>query len=1330
MKRTSKVAHAVFSVLMGLTLIVSAVQPMKVFAATQIEQSPAIAPVDTVALKVKELIARDESAPVNVPVAVVADKPADDSQQSGTWPVYFEVVLDEARGWIYGSDSEGAKIDVIRISDLQLVKSISLPGTAPKGIALSPDGSELAIANYGIGDYPVYGNILFINPDTGNTNATVAFLLNEAWSNRPWELLYGKAGRLYSVGNSDSYGLDFVHVIDTATHTEVGHSGYPNTVHMCPSIAISSDKNNLYVYQSCQGPIDLTKYDITTDVPTPVVSAPFGSAVTGTNVVLSADGNKIFTNSGQVWSSGLQGQIGSTEQAGNIALLPTRNAIAVTVDNDSGNDAVSFYSVDNYYGITTYSLPTQGTLGPIVALSDGSKLFVDSSNGFFAVNLSSGLPGTPIPLPNGSLPYYDLVADNARGVLYGSDSTGHKIDLISMTTLQVVKRYRLVNGATPKGIALSPDGSELAVAEYGASSIVFLNPQTGQTVASLMPSNDTLYPPFNNHLILPWDLVYGRAGRLYSVGNPESSGSEYVHIIDTITHSELSRPPYDLGGRISLQISADKKTLYYLDSNSTTPGINGIDVTSDSLPLPMISYAGDSMGTVNFILSENGDKLITDSGHIFSTDLRGPIGSTGQVGNLALLPTRNAIAVAVDNSGNDAVSFYSTNDYYGITTFFLPALGTMGPMVARSNGSKLFVSSSSGITAIDLSSGIPGVPIPPPNGSLPYYDLVADDARSVLYGSDSNGHKIDVISMATLQVVNQYRLVNGATPKAIALSPDGNELAVAEYGASSIVFLNPQTGQTIASLIPDAGTNFPWDLVYGRAGRLYSVGNPSSFGMDNIHVIATTTHTEVGISVYPDTPRMCPALAISSDNNSLYVYESCQSPAKINKFDLTTDTPTSIASSPHADWLSGTNIVLSADDSKIFTDSGQVWNSNLIGQIGSTGQSGNIILLPTHNAIAVTVDNSGNDAISFYSTEDYYGIKTYTLPALGTLGPIAVKPDGSKLFVSSSSGITAVVLPSGLPGTAIPLPTGTQPYFDLVIDEARGVLYGSDPYGQKIDVISMVSLKVVKQYRLVNGALPVGMDLSPDGGELAVAEYGASSIVFLNPDTGQVIASLFPQAYILTLPWDVIYGRSGRLYSTGAPTSYGLDYVHAIDTVTHTEVGHSDFDYFVRDHPSLAISADYNTLYVDESYPSSHRIHKYDVSTDLPSKSASITIGLTFEPATILLLSDETKILTSDGEVVDNNLENLLGTFSPAGKLAEIPSHNAFLSAAGTQITYFSSTSYSLLGASLLSGVTNSGPVVVKSDDSALFVSTDIGIKTVDLTTAPLYALYLALVIK
>ncbi len=302
--------------------------------------------------------------------------------QTLTLPVYFDLELDEARGWIYGSDSTGNKIDVISMSTLALVKSFTLVnGANPKGIALSSDGSELAIAQYGA------SSILFLNPDTGATIATV--IPNTTYTKSPWDVIYGRTGRLYTSGASDYY----VHVIDTTTHLEVSRSSLNYSL-TATRLAISADKNWLYASRSSGSPMKLYRYDVSTDTFPEPTSTAHTSNFSASTFILDTVDNLIFTDTGQVWTPDLKGNIGSTGSSGQVAYLPSHNGIAIA---SSTTNTVVFASAQNFYTISTYSL--QGPMGPIVSQADGNKIFVSTNNGIVSIDLSNFPPGIPAVLP-------------------------------------------------------------------------------------------------------------------------------------------------------------------------------------------------------------------------------------------------------------------------------------------------------------------------------------------------------------------------------------------------------------------------------------------------------------------------------------------------------------------------------------------------------------------------------------------------------------------------------------------------------------------------------------------------------------------------------------------------------------------------------------------------------------------------------------------------------------------------------------------------------------------------------------------------------------------
>jgi Zn-dependent metalloprotease len=306
---------------------------------------------------------------------------------SETRPVYFELALDEARGWIYGSDSAGNKIDVISTTTLQLVKNITLAsGASPRGIALSPDGSELVIAQSGA------GSIIFINPDT---NATITTIIPNVTigPNIPWDVIYGRSGRLYSTGNPDSGGFDYIHVINTTTHLEINKSTH--IVRSAPRLSISADKNSLYANSANFSPQELYKYDVSTDTilnPTNVTGSGFAAVV---HIVDPASGY-IFTNTGQVWPADLSAQIDSTGTTGEVMPIPSKNLVAVAA---SSLNSVVFISTSTFNIVASSTL--QGPMGALVALSDGSKLFVSTNTGIYLLNLNPSLPSI-IMVDNGS----------------------------------------------------------------------------------------------------------------------------------------------------------------------------------------------------------------------------------------------------------------------------------------------------------------------------------------------------------------------------------------------------------------------------------------------------------------------------------------------------------------------------------------------------------------------------------------------------------------------------------------------------------------------------------------------------------------------------------------------------------------------------------------------------------------------------------------------------------------------------------------------------------------------------------------------------------------
>src|SRR5215469_10040545 len=93
---------------------------------------------------------------------------------------------------------------------------------------------------------------------------------------------------------------------------------------------------------------------------------------------------------------------------------------------------------------------------------------------------------------------------------------------------------------------------------------------------------------------------------------------------------------------------------------------------------------------------------------------------------------------------------------------------------------------------------------------------------------------------------------------------------------------------------------------------------------------------------------------------------------------------------------------------------------------------------------------------------------------------------------SANAGAASVRQPGPAPHRGPALTVTTPQMADLVLDEAHGLLYGSDIGGGNVVVLSVPTLATVATISVGAGSQPIGIDLSPDGTTLAVALTNAN----------------------------------------------------------------------------------------------------------------------------------------------------------------------------------------------------------------------------------------------
>jgi fibronectin type III domain protein len=306
-----------------------------------------------------------------------------------------------------------------------------------------------------------------------------------------------------------------------------------------------------------------------------------------------------------------------------------------------------------------------------------------------------------------------------------------------------------------------------------------------------------------------------------------------------------------------------------------------------------------------------------------------------------------------------------------------------------------------------------------------------------------------------------------------------------------------------------------------------------------------------------------------------------------------------------------------------------------------------------------------------------------------------------------------------------------QPLFDtLRIDSHRNLLYGSDPVGGWIKVLSPTNGGWIASIDVGQYGQPRGMDISADGSTLAVALSNAAQLILIDLDSRHYAGHLYPIASNgPDVPLDVRFGRSGRLYSTGAPASFGYDYLHVFDTASLTELGRSQE--FVRADPRLAMSPDKTSLFVMESAFTPRALTRFDISTDVPRMTASASSNNGALVGTrIVVRPDGSRVYTSgsasrgaDGHLYTGNaqvwsadLTTQLGTIPDGGP--DIAYSGAAdrvfignihgVSEAFASAPYTVTHSWPQTGTNGSSGTT--GPIAVSADGGTVYVSSDTGI--------------------
>jgi YVTN family beta-propeller protein len=295
-------------------------------------------------------------------------------------------------------------------------------------------------------------------------------------------------------------------------------------------------------------------------------------------------------------------------------------------------------------------------------------------------------------------------------------------------------------GVNPSGVAVSPDGSRLYVANQSDGTVSVIDTATNTVVGEPIPV-----------VVAPYAVAVSPDGSRVYVTSLYVGPGGTVSVIDTATNTTLG-DPIDVGGsyHFGVAVSPDGSRVYVT---------NGVDNTVSVIDTATNTVVGDPI----------------------------PVGSSPVA--VAVSPDGSRVYVANQFDNTVSVIDTATNTVVGdpIPVGLEPSGVAVSP-----DGSRVYVANQTGntVSVIDTATNtVVGDPIPV--GDLPHAVAVSSDGSRV-YVTNFFGATVSVIDTATNTVVGDPIPV-GTHPLGVAVSPDGSRLYVANQSDGTVSVIDTGT---------------------------------------------------------------------------------------------------------------------------------------------------------------------------------------------------------------------------------------------------------------------------------------------------------------------------------------------------------------------------------------------------------------------------------------------------------------------------------------------------------------------------------------------------------
>ena len=148
--------------------------------------------------------------------------------------------------------------------------------------------------------------------------------------------------------------------------------------------------------------------------------------------------------------------------------------------------------------------------------------------------------------------------------------------------------------------------------------------------------------------------------------------------------------------------------------------------------------------------------------------------------------------------------------------------------------------------------------------------MALDQQNGIVYVAAAGDGIIEMISIATLEIMGRIRLSFGDEPSELALTPDGRTLLSANYGSGTVSIINTRSMSEERRLVLDPD---PAWIVMGLDGRTAYVLHTMSNTISVVDVAGRRQLTSVSLDESPVRG------ALSRDGNSLYIISDIRHPS-------------------------------------------------------------------------------------------------------------------------------------------------------------------------------------------------------------------------------------------------------------------------------------------------------------------------------------------------------------------------------------------------------------------------------------------------------------------